>query len=101
MHIRLNKAHFPVSSLGPGRRIGIWFQGCSIGCPGCISQDTWEADESSLVDLTVVLDWCRHQIQGCPEGVTISGGEPFEQAAALVTLLDGLSVWRQEAKLPI
>ncbi|MBW6186918.1 4Fe-4S cluster-binding domain-containing protein, partial [Pseudomonas aeruginosa] len=22
-------------------RLGIWFQGCSIRCPGCISADTW------------------------------------------------------------
>ncbi|MCT5046402.1 radical SAM protein, partial [Pseudomonas aeruginosa] len=27
--------------MGTGRRLGIWFQGCSIRCPGCISADTW------------------------------------------------------------
>ena len=39
--ISLSRLHFPVTTLGPGRRIGIWFQGCSIRCPGCISADTW------------------------------------------------------------
>ncbi len=49
MNILLNKAHFPVTVLGPGRRIGIWLQGCSIGCAGCISQDTWEADATKAM----------------------------------------------------
>ena len=39
--IRLNKAHYPVTALGPGRRIGLWLQGCALACPGCISQDSW------------------------------------------------------------
>ncbi|HSV19446.1 MAG TPA: 4Fe-4S cluster-binding domain-containing protein, partial [Casimicrobiaceae bacterium] len=44
--IELNKAHWPVTVLGPGKRIGLWLQGCSIHCPGCVSQDTWSADPS-------------------------------------------------------
>ena len=39
--IGLNRVHFPVTALGPGRRVGIWLQGCSIRCPGCMSLDTW------------------------------------------------------------
>ncbi len=41
MELSLSRVHFPVTTLGPGRRLGIWFQGCSIRCPGCISADTW------------------------------------------------------------
>src|SRR5437899_11617845 len=39
--IAISRIHFPVTKLGPGRRIGIWVQGCSVRCPGCISVDTW------------------------------------------------------------
>jgi anaerobic ribonucleoside-triphosphate reductase activating protein len=101
MRIGLNKLHFPVTSLGPGRRIGIWLQGCTIGCPDCISRDTWPKDENSLIEIDVVLEWCRNQTDNRPEGITISGGEPFEQAVALTALLDGILVWRREAGLSL
>jgi anaerobic ribonucleoside-triphosphate reductase activating protein len=90
MRIRLNKAHYPVTSLGFGRRIGIWLQGCTIGCPACVSQDTWAADPDREVELDILLSWCREVgAAGCA-GVTVSGGEPFEQPAALAALIDGL-----------
>ncbi len=47
--IELNKAHWPVTVLGPGRRIGLWVQGCSIHCPGCVSQDTWPKDAARRI----------------------------------------------------
>ncbi len=96
MKIAVNKAHFPVTVLGPGRRIGIWVQGCSIGCKGCVSQDTWPTDPGREMDVEQLLAWCRQAAAGGFDGVTISGGEPFEQAAALETLLDGLNEWRNE-----
>ena len=94
MKISINKAHFPVTVLGPGRRIGIWFQGCSIGCKGCVSQDTWAADKSREMTVARLLTWCRQTAGAEFDGVTISGGEPFEQPQALSALLDGLAHWR-------
>jgi anaerobic ribonucleoside-triphosphate reductase activating protein len=92
--IAVNKAHFPVTVLGPGRRIGIWLQGCSIGCPGCVSRDTWDADPGRLMPVDALLEWCRNVGAGGFDGVTISGGEPFDQPAALEALLGGLQHWR-------
>jgi len=86
--IGLNRVHFPVTALGPGRRIGIWFQGCSIGCLGCMSLDTWAPAQASETLSTVfsrVEAWL-----GEADGVTISGGEPFDQPEALYGLLLGL-----------
>jgi anaerobic ribonucleoside-triphosphate reductase activating protein len=99
MKISINKAHFPVTVLGPGRRIGIWVQGCSIGCKGCISQDTWARD--NLRDMTVaqLIIWCRQVSADQFDGVTISGGEPFDQPQALGALLDGLIHWRATSQL--
>ena len=42
MRIRVNRVARPVTVLGPGRRLGLWVQGCSIRCPGCASEDTWD-----------------------------------------------------------
>jgi anaerobic ribonucleoside-triphosphate reductase activating protein len=87
----LAKAHFPVTTLGPGRRAGIWTQGCTIHCPGCLSRDTWEADPRAAIPVSTVLGWLRSLDH--VEGVTISGGEPFQQPEALRALLLGIRAW--------
>ena len=85
MKVYLSRVHYPVTTLGPGRRVGIWLQGCSIRCASCISADTWafgagEIEVSTLVnDLAPWLSEC--------DGVTISGGEPFDQPEGLGRLL--------------
>jgi anaerobic ribonucleoside-triphosphate reductase activating protein len=53
--IGLNRVHFPVTALGPGRRIGIWLQGCLIRCPGCMSLDTW-APAGTRIAVAGLLD---------------------------------------------
>ena len=97
--LELNKAHWPVTVLGPGRRIGLWVQGCSIHCPGCVSQDTWPADPATSIAVDALVAWCRRVTGDALDGVTISGGEPFDQPDALLALLRALDVWRRAASL--
>ncbi|WP_273820889.1 4Fe-4S single cluster domain-containing protein [Pseudomonas asplenii] len=88
MELSLSRVHFPVTTLGPGRRLGIWFQGCSIRCPGCISADTWGPGRwrIGLPQLLAQLQpWLAEA-----EGITLSGGEPFDQFDALLALLGEL-----------
>lgn len=85
MKLSLSRIHFPVTTLGPGRRLGIWFQGCSIRCPGCISADTWTKKEPS-VEIVDFIEQIQPWLNEC-DGFTISGGEPFEQEEALNELL--------------
>ncbi|HEU5157959.1 MAG TPA: 4Fe-4S single cluster domain-containing protein [Streptosporangiaceae bacterium] len=89
----LAKAHYPVTALGPGTRAGLWTQGCTIGCPGCLSRDTWDPDPRTAVPVRAVLGWLG-SLPGPVDGVTISGGEPFQQPAALAALLRGIDEWR-------
>lgn len=88
MDINLSRVHFPVTSLGPGRRLGIWFQGCSIRCPGCISVDTW-ATHKGRTTLELLLKQVTPWLVQA-DGITISGGEPFDQPEALLSLLTSL-----------
>lgn len=90
LSINLNRLHFPVSTLGYGQRVAIWMQGCSLHCPGCLSRDTWAHDQGQLdfSALTTTLEPWLPQA----DGLTVSGGEPFEQPLALVRLLRW---WRQ------
>lgn len=83
--IHLSRLHFPVTALGPGRRIGLWVQGCSIRCEGCISLDTWAPGKGATTVEDVAEAMMRWINQA--EGLTISGGEPLEQVDAITTLL--------------
>jgi anaerobic ribonucleoside-triphosphate reductase activating protein len=85
MSIAISRVHFPVTTLGPGRRLGIWMQGCSIHCPGCISADTWAVGRG-VIELPALADQIAPWLAEA-EGVTISGGEPFDQPKALAALL--------------
>ncbi|HXH44235.1 anaerobic ribonucleoside-triphosphate reductase activating protein [Bradyrhizobium sp. USDA 4369] len=83
--VNLSRIHFPVTTLGPGRRIGIWFQGCSIRCPGCISMDTWTHGRGTTT-IAEVVDAISPWLSTA-DGITVSGGEPFDQREALFELL--------------
>lgn len=99
MKIRLNKAHFPVNGLGPGRRIGLWFQGCSIRCKGCASLDTWGTRPETTVDADQVVAWCRAHLDEGANGVTFSGGEPFDQPQGLLYILEQLKGYADQEKV--
>ncbi len=79
--------HYPVYTLGPGKRVGIWLQGCSIRCKGCMSGHTWEFDKSKAIKIEEVADILKSF--GCKR-LTISGGEPFDQNEALKVLLNSI-----------
>jgi Organic radical activating enzymes len=76
--------HYPVYVLGPGVRVGLWTQGCSIKCKGCMSKHTWVFDESKGIDIESLS---RKLINYKCSRLTISGGEPFDQPEAFLELL--------------
>lgn len=86
-------AHHPVTVLGFGQRIGIWFQGCSIQCKGCVSRDTWAFDTAKQTTVEQVVGWLRSLPPESVDGLTISGGEPFDQPDALATLIGLVREW--------
>jgi len=81
---------------GPGLRYVVFTQGCSLHCDGCHNPDTWDpqgGSEISVVD--IVNDLFSNPLT---DGLTLSGGEPFDQAAdcaslAAVVREKGLDVW--------
>lgn len=93
MRVRIDRLHYPVTALGPGRRLGIWFQGCTLACPGCLSRDTWDPEGAMDTTVSAVLTAATALCPDGPDGVTISGGEPFEQPEALASLVAGIRRW--------
>jgi anaerobic ribonucleoside-triphosphate reductase activating protein len=70
---------------GPGARFVVWMQGCTLGCPGCFNPTTHDAAGGSEVSVDALA--AQLAASGV-EGLSLSGGEPFQQPAAAAVLLD-------------
>jgi anaerobic ribonucleoside-triphosphate reductase activating protein len=68
---------------GPGLRSVVWFQGCSLACPGCFNPSTH--DPQAGLESTTETVWGQLSGSGV-EGVSFSGGEPLQQPDALLDL---------------
>ncbi|MEV6829509.1 4Fe-4S single cluster domain-containing protein [Amycolatopsis sp. NPDC051102] len=97
--VRINRMHHPLTVLGHGVRAGIWLQGCTIGCAGCASRDTWDPAAGEDVEPAAVVRWLG-SLGGPLDGITVSGGEPFQQPLALAALLAELDEWRRGRDRP-
>jgi anaerobic ribonucleoside-triphosphate reductase activating protein len=64
-------------SEGPGWRFAVWVQGCSLRCPGCCNPEMFP-QAGGVVETPG--DLAARAARGDVEGVTLLGGEPFEQA---------------------
>ena len=69
---------------GPGTRCVVWVQGCTLNCPGCFNKHTHLHKPIRLLD-PERLGKAMLRIDDI-EGLSISGGEPFEQARACAIL---------------
>jgi len=74
---------------GPGRRSVIQVAGCSLRCPGCYVPQTHKRENGSLVSISSIV---KKIVASRPkhDGVTILGGEPFDQAASVAELVSRL-----------
>ncbi len=81
---------------GEGIRTVIWFQGCRHNCFGCHNPETHDFEGGIPYDtkeLKKELKSFKYQ-----QGITLSGGDPFFQAAGAAELAKyaheiGLNVW--------
>ena len=80
--------------LGPGVRYVIWTQGCPFHCEGCLTPNSRPISAEKQAKISMLAE----DILSRPyiEGITISGGEPFLQAAALASLLNIVLTERPE-----
>jgi len=68
---------------GPGRRFVVWFQGCTLGCAGCFNPATHAAAGPTIALDEVIAAFDAAAV----DGLTLSGGEPMQQAPAALELL--------------
>lgn len=70
---------------GPGKRLLLFTQGCSLRCKGCTNQHLWEFGKGIDVTIEEILNQCTDL-----DGITLHGGEPLDQANVLVELIKKL-----------
>lgn len=76
-HMRINQTEV----LGPGKRAVFWVQGCRHGkCEGCIGGAYHNQSGGTETTAGEMAQWL---VNTGAEGITVSGGEPFEQASAV------------------
>ncbi len=88
-HIYLFRLYHDSTVDGFGRRSVVQVAGCSIRCAGCYVPETHEQANGRLVSTDEIIA----EIDGRRErhdGVTVIGGEPFDQAESLLTLVEKL-----------
>lgn len=83
--MRIGYTLYPVLTLGYGKRLGVWFQGCPRRCEGCLSPELQPFGAGKECTPEEVLD----QIPKgeLPDGLTVSGGEPFSQPEGLLAMI--------------
>ncbi len=60
--------------------MAIWFQGCTIGCPGCCNPELQEMKEAHILSLQEIISIAKEsKEENSIEGVTYLGGEPTLQ----------------------
>jgi len=77
---------------GPGKRLVVHFQGCDLGCGGCFNKELWSIKARAGVTSYQTDTFARmllDRVNADPEleGITFSGGEPFQQGEEFLTLL--------------
>ncbi|MEU9166304.1 4Fe-4S single cluster domain-containing protein [Streptomyces sp. NPDC048420] len=83
--LNIAATHVGTEALGPGVRSVVWVQGCPFHCSGCIAPD-WIPDRPARRAEPAAL---AEELLADPRvtGLTLSGGEPMQQAAGLAELV--------------
>ena len=83
---------------GLGCRVTIWIAGCNRHCPGCHNPHTWDYNQGKELLSDEVLDKIMYEADyDYIQGITISGGDPFDQdEESLKELLTFIKMFKLE-----
>ena len=83
--MQIERAMAGVTSLGPGNRLAVWVNGCKRRCKGCVSPELQAFNPNNEQKIESFFKDFSFEVI---DGLTISGGEPFEQVSELQRLVD-------------
>lgn len=64
----------------------LFFQGCSIRCPGCHNSQLWDKNGGEVIDIALIKNEILYHIEDY-EGIVFQGGEPTDQPEALLDIM--------------
>ena len=70
---------------GPGKRLLLFTQGCSLHCKGCVNKHLWQFGVGANITVKEVLGLCQDA-----EGITLHGGEPLDQSEGVLEIVKAL-----------
>lgn len=81
---------------GPGLRYAVFTQGCSHGCKGCHNPESQPFEGGYVASLEALVSDIK--ANKLIKGVTLTGGEPFDQAEPILVLArmlkeSGYNLW--------
>ena len=76
--MRYAKIEYNSISNGPGIRVVLWFQGCSLHCKGCQNPETWDRDSGTPWVSSDIFKIYNELKKPWVRGLTFSGGHPLE-----------------------
>ena len=85
MQLRIAQTIADTEAEGPGKRFALWVQGCTLHCPGCCNPEMFAPDKGGRFVETAELAETILSTPGI-EGISVLGGEPFQQPQALAEL---------------
>jgi anaerobic ribonucleoside-triphosphate reductase activating protein len=88
MNLRVAQIVADTDAEGPGRRFALWVQGCAIRCPGCCNPEMFNARGGRVAAVAELV--ALVEATAGIEGVTVLGGEPFEQADGVGAFAEGV-----------
>lgn len=85
MKLRIAQQVRDTEAEGPGVRYAVWVQGCSLRCPGCCNPEMFVHGKGGAELEPAAL---AAEVLATPgiEGLSVLGGEPFEQAEGVAEL---------------
>ena len=83
--MQIDRIYYPVTTLGYGKRIGIWTIGCSHHCYNCSNPELWNDNPTKDVEVERLVEYIKSIPKA--DGITITGGDPFDQPEELLILI--------------
>ncbi|MBQ7529874.1 anaerobic ribonucleoside-triphosphate reductase activating protein [bacterium] len=71
---------------GPGLRFVVFVQGCKRHCPGCHNPQTHDYNSGLAIEPKEIIEMMKKN--PLLDGLSLSGGEPFDQPEALTDLAE-------------
>ena len=87
--MKIERIIYPVVTLGPDKRIGVWTIGCIHNCKGCINPELQVTDSKKDINIEKLAEVLIGEAseKQC-RSITFTGGDPMYQKDEMVKLLE-------------